>query len=69
MSKQHKAAIMYRLGSGWAVNVWDEARRAWWDCGIHDYHKARAMVGQANCPGERGGKCRSNRQHNHAMGV
>ena len=52
-------SYMYRQGDAFIVAIWDEAIKCYRESGAMPYGQARLRVGEANCPGARGGVCRA----------
>lgn len=45
--KARSEVQMVRFGNQWQVNTWSAQRRAWWQGGPTDYHRARALYSEA----------------------
>jgi hypothetical protein len=62
-----RKAVMRRQGGQYIVLRWDDSVQCYRESAPLSYWVARAAVGQANCPGARGGKCRCASHRHDAM--
>jgi hypothetical protein len=57
MTREHKSSMRWQ-GGQYIVLHWDDTVQCYRESAPMAYWVARMSVGQANCPGAHGGKCR-----------